>query len=78
MTASVFRLFGSWEFGKFAENLPDRPRPVSRDEYADALSAGWVPPVPVANVAMRPAMQTGSPALDAEDFLTRVYRYQQC
>ena len=78
MTAGVFRLFGYWELGKRAENLPDRGRPIARGEYADALSAGWVSPPPEVPVETRSVIQTISQEVDAEEFLSRVYLYQQC
>ncbi|MBI3376457.1 MAG: hypothetical protein HY017_32470 [Betaproteobacteria bacterium] len=78
MTAAVFRLFGHWEFGKGVETLPDRARPASRGEYADALSAGWVPPVPAPPAEVRAPLQTSGQELDADEFLARVYLYQEC
>ena len=78
MTAGVFRLFGYWEPGKRAESLPSHSRPVARSEYADALSAGWVSPPPEVPVTTPSVIQPGSQEVDAEEFLSRVYLYQQC
>lgn len=78
MTAGVFGLFGYWEFGKRAESLPSRSRRVARSEYADALSAGWVCPPPEVPVTTPSVIRTSSQEVDAEEFLSRVYLYQQC
>lgn len=78
MTAGVFGLFGYWGLGKRTESLPDRGRPVARSEYADALSAGWVSPPPEIPVKTVAVIQTYGQEVDAEEFLSRVYLYQQC
>ena len=78
MTAGVFRLFGDWDLGKRIENLPSRSRLVARSEYGEALSAGWVTPPPEIPPGTRSVIQPGSQDVDAEEFLSRVYLYQQC
>lgn len=47
-------------------------------DYADALSAGWVPLPPVVAVVSASAKSAGRDVADAEEFLGRVYLYQEC
>ena len=80
MVANVFRLFGFWQFGKRrAGGSAVSPGPVSPAAYAEALLAGWVPPVAEIRVEtepVRPATEDEAP--EGADFLTRVYLHQRC
>ena len=68
MVASVFRLFGYWEFGK-------RAAPAA---YSEALLAGWVPPLPEIGAARPAKPLTEEVKSDVTAFLARVYLNQQC
>ena len=78
MVAAVSRFLGIWEFGKSAESPPVRPCSASPADYADALSAGWVPPLPDVPVESRSAKRMTGGEDDADAFLARVYLHQQC
>ena len=80
MAASIFGLFGRWEFGKSAEDLTVRPRlrPEPPSAYAEALSAGWVPPLPEVPLVPRSAGRATCDEADSEQFLARVYLHQEC
>ena len=80
MVASMFRLFGFWEFGRGAGGSAAAPLPDSPPAaYSEALMAGWVPPLAEiraeADIAI-PAAADEEP--DGADFLARVYLHQEC
>ena len=78
MVANVFRLFGFWQIGKRAGGSAVRPGPASPAAYAEALLAGWVPPLSEIPVHTDPAGPATEEQSDNADFLARVYLHQQC
>lgn len=79
MVASVFRLFGFWEFGKRAGGSTARPGPTAPAAYSEALLASWVPPLPEIRAAagsVKPLIEEAKS--DVATFLDRVYLNQQC
>lgn len=46
--------------------------------YAEALLAGWVPPLPEARVRTEASTRAGNEKSDTTAFLARVYLHQQC
>jgi hypothetical protein len=79
MVASMFRLFGYWEFGKRAWGSSAQLRPAAPAAYCDALLASWVPSLPeIRAVAGQDKPLTNEAKSDAEAFLARVYLNQRC
>lgn len=79
MVASVFRLFGYWEFGKRAGGSTAHPGHATPAAYSEALLASWVPPPPEIRAAAGPVKPlTEEAKSDASAFLDRVYLNQQC
>jgi hypothetical protein len=80
MVASMFRLFGFWEFGRRAGGSAiDASRAASPTAYTEALLAGWVAPLSEFHVEadpVTPATEDEEP--DSADFLARVYLHQEC
>ena len=74
----VFRLFGLWESGARVVETPARSRPGTPGAYAEALLAGWVPPMPEARTQDHAATLTTEEKADIADFLARFYLNQQC
>lgn len=69
--ANMISLFGFWASGKQA-------RRESRAGYAEALLAGWVPPLPEVRVRIEAATRATEEKSDTMAFLARVYLHQQC
>ena len=79
MVASVYRLFGYWEFGKRAGGSTVHPGPAAPAAYSEALLASWVPPLPEIRAAARPVKPLiEETKTDVAAFLARVYVNQQC
>jgi hypothetical protein len=78
MVANVFRLFGFWQIGKRAGGSAVRSSPGSPAAYAEALLAGWVPPLSEILVHTDAAEAATEEQSDNADFLARVYLHQQC
>ena len=69
MMSAVFRWFGFPEVGG---------RRAGTSAYAEALQAGWVPPVPELQVRPDLAMTGAADKPDIAAFLVRVYLNQHC
>jgi hypothetical protein len=79
MVASMFRLFGYWEFGKRAGGSTAQLRLAAPTAYCEALLASWVPLLPEIRAAAGPDKPlTKEAKSDVQAFLERVYRNQQC
>ena len=70
-------MFGFIRFGRRTAPIAKRANPATA--YAEALQAGWVPP-PAAPVQeqVHPVLSAARHTPDSVNFLTRVYRNQQC
>lgn len=74
----MFRLFRFWESGKRVGGASFRARPAQPAAYAEALLAGWVPPLPEVQARIGPIEQAIEDTLDSAAFLARVYLHQHC
>jgi hypothetical protein len=74
----MFRLFGFGASRKRVGAASLRPRPAQPAAYAEALQAGWVPPLPEVRTRIGPVDRGLEEKSDIAAFLARVYRNQQC
>lgn len=74
----MFRLFGFLESGKRVGGASLRARSAQPAAYAEALLAGWVPPLPEVKARTGPIERAVEEKSDIAAFLARVYRNQQC